>query len=604
MTLPQVLSSKTRGPVRWLLRAALAYAALLSLRVCYAVAEGLETGNRLIDAVTRIPGAFYVDPLPDLLLFGGILLLLCLTGDREEKPDSWTLALAVVYACCFSFASACRDLGNFRFFLADHFQMALSLFVLFGQTVFFYTILRPLVFLMERAAPNGGEKPLRHPMRSAALILLLSWLPWVLMNYPCSFNGDSIYQLKSAVGLAPWNAHHPPLNTAIIWLCVTVGKAVWDVNFGCFLYVVLQSVTGALLFSACLAELVRMGLSRRGWIALVLFLATPMWGCFAQWLEKDYLYAQAFTLELLLLLPVVRERSCSGKRALGIAALTLVALLLRKTGLWELIPGLLAIGFWLKKRARVRLLCAALAALLLSSAVNNLLYPALGVTPAYITDALSLPFQQTARYVNEFPDEVTEEERAAIDAVLDYEKLDQYNPVVSDPVKAHFRKDNSALPAYFGAWLRMFLKHPVCYFEAAFMLSYGYLAPVEAILDPIFQPTYNPVAHEIGVYRPFGEVPTQFCAALRETFVEFPLTTLLCMAGFYTWVLLLCLAALLRRKRGAACLLLIPGLMDVLICIASPLWAATRYELPVIASTPLILGWTILQLRQPREAEA
>ena len=188
--------------------------------------------------------------------------------------------------------------------------------------------------------------------------------------------------------------------------------------------------------------------------------------------------------------------------------------------------------------------------------------------------------------------------------MLDYEKLDQYNPICSDDVKNNYRENAGALPAYFGAWLRMFLKHPVCYFEAAFMLSYGYLAPVEAILDPIFQPTYNPVAHEIGVYRPFGEVPTQFCAALRETFVEFPLTTLLCMAGFYTWVLLLCLAALLRRKRGAACLLLIPGLMDVLICIASPLWAATRYELPVIASTPLILGWTILQLRQPREAEA
>ena len=602
--LPQTLPSKIRGHGRWILCGALAYAALLSLRVCYAVAEGLQTGNRLIDAVTRIPGAFYVDPLPDLLLYAGILFLMCLSADREEKPDGWTLALAFVFACCFTVSSVCRDLGSFRFFLADHFQMALSLFVLFGQTVFFYTIFRPLVFLMERKGPGGEEKPLRHPMRSAALIMLLSWLPWLLLNYPCSFNGDSIYQLDLALGAGPWSAQHPPLNTALIWLCVNLGKAVWNVNFGCFLYVLLQSVTGALLFSACLAALVRMGMSRRGWIALLLFFtATPMWGCFAQWLEKDYLYAQAFTLELLLLLPVLRERHCTGKRTLAISAVALTAVLLRKTGLWELVPALAAIGFWLRERSRVRLLAAALAVVLLSSAVNDLLYPALGITAASVKEALSLPFQQTARYVNEFPDEVTEEERSAIDAVLDYEKLDRYDPRISDYVKGTYRGDASALPAYFRTWLRMLCKHPVCYFEAAFMLSYGYFAPVEAILDPIFQPTYQPLAYELGVYRPFGEVPTQFCAALREIYVEFPLTTLLCMAGFYTWVLLLCLAALLRRKRGSMCLLLIPGLMDVLICIASPLWAATRYELPVIASTPLILGWTILQLKQPQEAE-
>lgn len=604
MTLPQALASKTRGPGRWLLRAALAYAALLSLRVYYETATGLETGNRLTDAVSRIPNAFYTDPLPDLLLFGAILLLLCLVGDREERPDGWTLALAFVFACCLSICSVCRDLGNFSFFFANGFQVLLSLFVLFGQTVFFYPILRVLLFLMEEGGPPAGERPLRRPMRSAALIMLLSWLPWLLMNYPCSFNGDSIYQLAFALGSIPWSAHHPPLNTAIIWLCVSLGKAVRDVNFGCFLYVVLQSVTGALLFSACMAELLRMGMSRRGWIALLLFFAaTPMWGCFAQWLEKDYLYAQAFTLELLLLLPVLRERSCSGKRALVLTAVALVAVLLRKTGLWELIPALLAIGFWLRERSRLRLLCAALAVILLSSAVNDLLYPALGIKPASIGEALSLPFQQTARYVNEFPDEVTEEERTAIDAVLDYEKLDQYNPVVSDPVKNNFRKDNSALPAYFRTWLRMFLKHPVCYFEAAFMLSYGYLAPVDAKLDAVIQTSYYPVSEELGVYRVFGDFPTRLFDSIREIFIEFPLTILLCMAGFYTWILLLCLTALLRRKRGSACLLLIAGLMDVLVCVASPLWAATRYELPVIASTPLILGWTILQLRQPREAE-
>ena len=292
MIVPQLIPSKMHRPGRWLLRTALAYAALLSLRVCYEVAGGLETGNRLIDTLSRIPNAFCADPLPDLPLFAGILLLLWQVDEREEKADGWSLALAFVFACCLTVSSVCRDLGSFAFFFADRFQLLLSLFVIFGQTVFFYPILRLLFFLMEQDTAPAGEKMPRHPMRSAALIMLLCWLPWMLMNYPCSFNGDSIGQLAWALGAAPWHAQHPPLNTAILWMCVTLGKAVWDVNFGCFLYVVLQAVTGALLFSACLAALVRMGMSRRGWIACLLFFAaTPIWGCFAQWLEKDYLYA-------------------------------------------------------------------------------------------------------------------------------------------------------------------------------------------------------------------------------------------------------------------------------------------------------------------------
>ena len=242
--------------------------------------------------------------------------------------------------------------------------------------------------------------------------------------------------------------------------------------------------------------------------------------------------------------------------------------------MWELIPALLAVGFWLKARARLRLLSAALAALLLSSAVNNLLYPALGIVPASVKEALSLPFQQTARYVNEFPDEVTEAERAAIDAVLDYEKLDRYDPRISDNVKNSYRGDDSALAPYFGTCAR---------------------------LDAVIQSTYYPGSGELGVYRVFGDFPTRAFDSVREIFVEFPLTILLCMAGFYTWVLLLCLTELLRRKRGSACLLLIPCLLDVLICIASPLHAATRYELPVLTSTPLILGWTILQARRKND---
>ena len=48
--------------------------------------------------------------------------------------------------------------------------------------------------------------------------------------------------------------------------------------------------------------------------------------------------------------------------------------------------------------------------------------------------------QQTARYLKEYPDDVTKEEAKAIDGVMKYDEIaDLYNPELSDPVKATYR---------------------------------------------------------------------------------------------------------------------------------------------------------------------
>lgn len=432
-------------------------------------------------------------------------------------------------------------------------------------------------------------------MLTGALIIFACWLPWLIMNYPCSFNPDSEYQVGQWLGIYPWTAHHPPLSTAIMGLCVSVGSVMWNRNFGCFMYVLLQSVSGAFVFSYVLTVLRRMGISRRVWTVLLLFYAaTPFWACFAQWFEKDFLYAQAFTLCLAFVLPVLEKRRCKMTDALRIGAVALIAILLRKTGAYELTPALLLLVIWLRKRDRVRMLAAALAAVVLSSCVNNVLYPALNIKGASVAEALNIPFLQTARYVDQFADEVTKEEHDSIDAVLIYDELDKYDPEVSDPIKDNYRGDAGALPEYFKVWLQMFFKHPVCYFEAAFMLSYGYFAPVRPALDGYILSNYYPQFSEMGIYRVFGDIPTRVFDSFRQMFIGFPVVNILCMAGFYTWVLMACFVQILRKKQYSALLAFVPGIMNVLICIASPLCASTRYELPTTACAPIFFGLALI----------
>ena len=70
------------------------------------------------------------------------------------------------------------------------------------------------------------------------------------------------------------------------------------------------------------------------------------------------------------------------------------------------------------------------------SVFNSILLPVWGITPGSKGEMLSIPFQQTARYVKEYPEDIMEQERLAIDNLLQYDKLaEAYNPSLSDPVK-------------------------------------------------------------------------------------------------------------------------------------------------------------------------
>jgi len=548
--------------IELLFQGILAFFALLALRVNVEVGSGLETGNFIVDNLSKLSNQFWFDGIGDLLIFGAILMLLRFAAVEKNSPSLVTVLLAFIFGVFYAIAIVCRDVGNFSFFFANFYQLVLSLCLILGFSALFYGVLNLVFHFMSRTVQRN-ERPLRRPLLSAACIMFLCWLPWILMNYPCSLSADSIGQLAQALGNDNWAMHHPPLNTAIIAICVTIGKALWDINFGCFLYVLLQTVLGACVFSYGMALLYQRGLSRRAWIIILLFFtATPFWGCFMQWLEKDLIYAEVYLLILLLVLPVIEQHSCSIKRAVLIGTLSVIAILLRKTGLYELLPLLFVLCIYLKSSSRKRILAALLAALCLSTGVNHFVYPSLDMEPASIKESLNIPFQQTARYVNQYPDEISDWQKEAIDAVLVYDELDKYKPEISDPVKNNYRGNSSALPEYFKAWFSMLLKHPMCYFEAAFMISYGYFAPVVVGLDAFIQHEYFDVAQELGVYRVFDDFPTRAFDSIRQMFI--------------------------------------PLIMTVLICIASPLSSSLRYLLPVIATTPFTVAWTLLNIKSDK----
>lgn len=220
----------------------------------------------------------------------------------------------------------------------------------------------------------------------------------------------------------------------------------------------------------------------------------------------------------------------------------------------------------------------------------------LGIGKPSTAEIFGVLFQQTARYVCQYGDEVTDYEREVIDQVLDYEAMAGYNPVLTDPIKIHYK--GGELSEYVKIWFQMFWKHPGCYVAAFINKGYGYLAPVQPNIEAWIQIQYPDYIQQLGIYHPWGLYLSNLLVQIWNLSMALPLVKYLCTPGLYTWIVLILAFLLVRHRKYGAAILLVPSIVNVLVCLASPMANAIRYELPTVAAVPLLLGWTYCSLHE------
>ena len=103
---------------------------------------------------------------------------------------------------------------------------------------------------------------------------------------------------------------------------------------------------------------------------------------------------------------------------------------------------------------------------------------------------------------------------------------------------------------------------------------------------------------QLGTFRIASVVPTALMDTIWITMQRLPGIKLLATSGFYSWLVLACAAFLLAKRKYLAMLPLIPGMINIFMCVASPMSASIRYELQVAVTMPLLLWWTALSLSE------
>lgn len=585
---------------RKVLNIILAFFGSLALMFNYTVVEDADRGNFVLNFLAKFPDVFGQNYIVDIVLF--VALYFLFDKFLKEKIDIVSAILSLVFAFLFVVGQSFKEYGNMFLFSANTFQLFMALFVLLCLAVLFYLLITILLVEIDNAILKPQEEKLtsKKLFWMSFVAIFVGYLIWSLMNYPGTINADAQQQIDQVLGNIPWENHHPPFSSIIMGGLFKIGLNLGNVSLGVYFYILLQNTVLSFAFAYMVKKSYEWGCGKKIAIVMIIFAINPFWLTYAQLCNKDQLYVGVMTIFAIFIADILLKKEVEPSDWIKITLSALVATLLRKNGVYSVVPTLFVMIFVIKKVDKKKMIGVLTGVLLVYEIVNRAIYPALDIMNGSIREALSIPFQQTANYVKNYGEDVTKEERVAIDAVLSFDELAEvYNPSISDSVKETYKEDASELPAYFKTWFKMFFKHPDSYVNAFINQTFAYMSPVYSDLTGVNITTTN-WDKKRGVGHTAGVGP-HIVKQVKNIGEQTTIIKYLGDPGVYTWILALATILLLRRKKYRALVFFVPNIMNLLVCLASPVNGSSRYAMSLMAVAPIYIFWVVKNYKDDTE---
>lgn len=451
---------------------------------------------------------------------------------------------------------------------------------------------------------NEEWKMKNEEWKFLTLLFVVVRLPYLLLEFPGNIYPDTAGSIGQFFGYPDFSAqlcstdptviltnHHPVIYTLLFGGTIALGNQIGSQSFAVFLFLLMLTAFHSWLLARIFILLKPQGgttakpYNRTWWLCVAFVAIFPIYGFWSTLLLKDAFFSTAFLWFTLCLL----ETELSGGQRLHdksfllqLFAATLLFLLSKNQCAYIVMLMLITLVL-LRKFHYERLAFALLPALLVYECFLHLLLPALGVANVGRQELHGFLFQQAARYVKEFPDEVHPEEREAIARLLPYDRLaNLYNPELQDPVKFSYNVNATAADyrPYYQAHLHMMLRHPGVAFASLWQNCSAYFYPSGRY--PLFFPsmaTDDPptsgfyTLHPLITPQPSG----------MKAIMAIPLLGWLFDMGFYIPIALLgCIILFVQRMP----LTILPLFISIGILILSPENGCFRYVMPILWLLP------------------
>lgn len=603
----------------------------MSMDKYYISAKTYENYPALVNDLLRFCRCLSSDRMLTLCVF--LMAWLLITAVWKQAHGTKEKVLAVLFAVPFSVLQllgfSYDECKSWDALFRNNFIRFRALVVCIGLClVVYYLILASFTLLDSVSArqEKGGKATMKRFWLAVAIILLC-WLPYYVLFWPGTANGDTSCQILQFFGYKTVylqrtavqgsnifiTNHHPVLTTFIFGAFVKLGLLLGSSSYGVALYTAVQMVVDAVLLEGSLFYLQRFGAGRRflkyGTVFVALF---PLFPLYAVCMVKDVLYSAVCLSTTLLLVEAVRTKGEAFRRKRFVALLlasSLLLILCRSQGIY--IMAVIAVCYLILYRRRwLSVLVSLVLPILFVQVVwLQILLPMWNIAPAGKQEMLGFLFQQTARYVTEYPEDVTEEEEEAIRAVLDYDSLtEKYDPRLQDPVKLTYNQQatDEERSAYYHVWFQQFLRHPDSYIQATLhtCINSFYLSATSSMSYYYYMNRADEDS-ELYVENAIsgGYVDTVISPIRVLPFQRLPVVNLLFSFGFYAWLILYFLLFLIRSGSYRYLPASLVYALSVCILVICPV-SSFRYSIPFIHAMPFLVGLMPLLVRNGRGSGA
>ena len=514
-------------------------------------------------------------------------------------------------------------------FILYSFIKLITYFVLFTNCV--AMLFNKLPLIANKFNSNRKWKFFSNNKKSfwiVALIFFISYIPFFLYYFPGNINTDNIGSLYQITGAKPYSNFQPLLYTLIFGGLWNLGKAIFGTSTaGIALYVVFQMICTSLVFSTIIYYMAKRGISLKWRIAIFLFLLlNPLNGWFVVRCEKGMLFHLSLILVIIGIIDIIYEEEKFFEKKwkpILLALITIILILIRNNGIYALI---LTIPFLIVacKKIWKPVVTTFGVVLVLVCAIQGPIYKALNIEYSKPGEVLTIPMQQYARITKYASGRLSDEDKEVIKKYfpVDSEKLaNDYVPWKSDSVKANFNADE-------------FINDKTTFIIQYFKFAFKF--PIQTISSLVLNTgiNYSPNFNVWGLARMYGTETQDGYGTVREmedsTFINFItmfpiekkvivnfkflddinqevvngtlpiISILLTNIGFYFWILVLCFAYCIYKKKYRNMVMLLPILGLWATAIAAPM-VDLRYIYPMFLTAPIFIGIILKDCKQPQE---
>lgn len=566
-----------------------------------------------------------------LVLAIGVLMLCAYRYVRQERR-------LVIYAGVFSFVFAVTQLFCKAFDYADVatpitenlFTISRACIIVVGYFIpTFCLVILVFTWLTEHATKQSIGKYDAHPdlkqVCKLAGIIFLCWLPYLILFYPGVSNFDvgseimQYFHLRNDFILSLSVAHgdtsvyatnmHPWFDTLVFGSFIKAGLILGDsVELGVAYYSVSQMAAFSILFAYIWKWFERVFENRGGGLLrwhMAYSALCPLYAIFSVSMLKDTLFSFSCLLTTFLLIRVIATdgKVLKGWTFLAIFTGSLTLLTLTKNQGWYIlvvasIPSIIIMHKYWRKLA-IAFLFPVVFYLVIWSGIC---LPAMHVVPGGKQEGIGFMFQQTARFVQTYPDEVTASEQRVIAQLLPYDELNElYNPTNYDAVKYRYNQDatDEMLHEYYRVWWKMFQRHPAVYFEALWNCCYGYFG-FNQNTPTFYTKMKNVVEKGHDLYIENKNITDYRANTIKDVMSavhQIPVIGLLTNIAAYSWIVILIVWYAVYVRAWKYIIPSLIALISIGVYTLSPDNANIRYAMPVMYMVLPLIPMTILCVR-------